>query len=54
MKWVLLLVAVAFILSFSRKLPEFARTIGGSVRAFREGKNERTTETSMNDSSKSR
>ena len=39
MKWLLLLAVIGFILFYTRKMPQFARTIGSSMRAFREGKN---------------
>jgi len=40
MKWLLLIAVIGFILFYTRKMPQFARTIGSSVRAFREGKKE--------------
>ncbi len=51
----LLYVALALVLLYAlRKLPQVARTVGGSIRAFREGKNEHTPEANLNKSSKSR
>jgi TatA/E family protein of Tat protein translocase len=39
MKWLLVIAAIGLVLFYSRKMPDLARSLGSSVRAFREGKN---------------
>jgi Sec-independent protein translocase protein TatA len=43
MKWLILIAALLFTLFYYRKLPDFARSLAKSVKAFREGKNESIT-----------
>ncbi|MBI1744015.1 twin-arginine translocase TatA/TatE family subunit [Candidatus Acetothermia bacterium] len=52
MKWLLLIAVIGFILFYTRKMPQFARTIGSSVRAFREGKSESDPQKSKEESTK--